>query len=416
MYTKTPFILSFLFIFTTFFSSKAQNSIGRQEAIQLIQEGDSFLQFGMWDRALISYSNAIETDREYAEAYMKRGQLYERILRTQEAAIDYNTAIQLNPLIDIYYDQRARLKMLSFDYYGALEDITKAIEINTSNHNYLKYQVDGFISLGMYEEALGNLDSISADEGYELYSFQRKALIHLLNDDIALAESTINKALEIDNKAYLTLDLIGLISLKKEDYQGAISWFNQAIAIDPSQYVSFYNRGICYRFLGETELALKDINQSITLNNQQRDAFFKRALIKKEQGNFEGAISDYESAISIDSSYADAIYNRSFTYKILGDYLSAEKDIDLLINDTQDKPEYWNMKGNLLVLHGDIEEAITFYNEAISINYEYSEAYYNRGIANLLLNHTIQACQDFHRSVDLGNPKAEAVILNFCGY
>ena len=390
--------------------------MARKAAIQLIQEGDALLQFGFWDRALISYSNAIETDRDYAEAYMKRGQLYERILRTNEAAMDYNMAISLNPSIDIYYDQRARLRTLAFDYYGALEDINEAIEINASNYNYLKFQVDNFISIGRYEEALENLDSIEFGDNYNQYTFQRKALIYILNDEIVLAESMINEAYELEKEAYLTLDLMGLINLKKENYEGAINWFNHAIAVDSTQYVSYYNRGICYRLLGQTDLALKDINKSLELNNQQQNAFFKRALIKKEKGDLKGAISDYGAAIAIDSSYVDAIYNRSFAYKVLGDYLNAEKDIDVLIEGSTDRPEYWNMKGNLLVLHGSIKESIKYYNEAISIDIAYSDGYYNRGIAYLLLNNTISACHDFRRSIDLGDDRAEQIIANFCGY
>ncbi len=409
-------ILVFVLLVVFQVGSFAQNSIARQEAIRLIQEGDANLRLGGWNPALISYTNAIETDPEYAAAYIKRGQLYERIFRAKEAAMDYDKAIKLNPLIDIYYDQRARLKMLSFDYYGALDDITQAININNSNRDYLKYQIDGFISLGRYEEALKNLDSANLETTDNEFSYQRKALIHILNDDIQLAEKMINKAFAINSSDYLTLDILGVISLRKQDYNGAISWFNEAIVADPNQYMSYYNRSICYRLLGEIELALNDIDESIKINNEQQEAFFKRALIKKEQGNLKGSIVDYGSAIEIDSIYVDAIYNRSIAYKILGDYKNASEDIDFLIEIGEEKPEYWNMKGNLLVLHGDMEEALKAYASAISLNYDYSEAHYNKGIANLLLNRPIRACDDFQKSISLGNQKAEEIVLHFCGY
>ncbi|MFK8043897.1 MAG: tetratricopeptide repeat protein [Crocinitomicaceae bacterium] len=406
-------ILCFVMIAT---QSLAQNSIARQKAISLVSEGDNHLRLGGWQNALISYTNAIQTDPEYAVAYMKRGQLNERILRTNEAERDYNQAIYLNPLIDIFYDQRARLRILSFDYYGAVEDITMAINMNGNNVNYLKHQVDGFIAAGMYERALENLDSGEFSSSDLVYKLQRKGLVHLLNGDIPLAEKQVEEAYELDQTNYLTLDLLGLILLSKEDYTTALVWFNEAIASDSTQSISFYNRGVCYRFLDETDLALQDMNKSIELNNQQQAAFFKRALIRKEQGDLQGSIVDYKEAISLDSAYEDAIYNRSFTYKILGDFLNAEKDIDYLINTSENRPEYWNMKGNLQVLHGDIEGSLDSYNTAISLKYDYSDAFYNRGIAYLLLNRTTRACGDFQQSVDMGNSKAEEIILNFCGF
>ena len=96
-------------------SSLAQTFSSRETAVQLVKQADIQLQLGQWHEALITYTNAIETDPEYAEAYMKRGRLNESISRNLEAQSDYNMAIQLNPLIDIYYDQRARIKILSFD-------------------------------------------------------------------------------------------------------------------------------------------------------------------------------------------------------------------------------------------------------------------------------------------------------------
>lgn len=393
-----------------------QNFSAREDAFALVQQGDGELQLGQWSQALISYTNAIETDPEYAEAYMKRGQLNEQLMRNQEAISDYNMAIQLNPMIDIYYNQRARVRILSFDYYGAFQDVTNAIEINGSNKDYLKQQVDGYISLGRYEEALTNLDSIQLDRPDSLYYWQRKAVIYLLNNDLVLSEETALKALKINDSAYLTLDLIGVIKLKNKNYPDAIKWFDKAIEADPSKYLSFYNRGICYRLLGESELALKDINTSIELNNNQQLAYYKRALIKKENGDYEGSIYDYNKAISLDSSYSEAIYNRSFTYKVMGDYFSAQEDINLLIKENENRPEYWNMKGNLQVLHGNIEDAISSYNIAIGYDSDYSEAYYNRGITKLLLNQSILACEDFQASINLGNKKAEEIVLHFCGY
>lgn len=392
------------------------NTSARLNAIAFIQEGDMHLQNRDWEAALFAYTNAIQADVTFAEAYMKRGQLYERTTHTQEAMNDYNMAIKLNPFIDVYYDQRARIRMLSFDYYGAVDDITKAIHINGENADYLKNQVEGFITLGRYEEALQNLDSLNQTDKEKLFVAQRKALIFLLNDDLNSAKYAVEDAYAMDDSAYLTLDLYGLIALKEKRYEEALKWFNQALEIDSTQYVSYYNRGIAYRNLGDNERALADIDKAIALNNENQKIYYKRALIRKETGDLEGAIDDYDSAIEIDPNYKAAIYNRAFTHKILGDYTSAQEDIEYIIDLPNDRPEYWNMKGNLMILHGDIRNAIPCFDRAISFDIEYAEAYYNRGIANLLFNRPVQACEDLTRSIELGFENAEVVLKNFCGH
>lgn len=403
-----------IYILLVALSSFGQTS-ARLKAIEYIQEGDMYLQNRDWEQAIFSYTNAIQADITFAEAYMKRGQLYERTTHTQEAMLDYNMAIQLNPFIDIYYNQRARIRVLSFDYYGAMNDINTALELNPSNHDYMRHQIDGLISIGLYEQALQQLDSLEPTQQDFDHFLQRKALVYLLNEDLISAEKMIEQAYEYNDSSFLTLDLYGLIYLKKQAYYDAIQWFNKAIAIDSSQYVSFYNRGIAYRYMGEEEQALSDINKAISLNINNQYAYFNRALIKKEQGDFSGAISDYDSAIEIDPTYSQAIYNRSFTYKILGDYTNASRDIDFIIDLPDSRPEYWNMKGNLLILHGDPREAILCFDQAISYDMNYAEAYYNRGIANLLAHRPLHGCEDFERSNALGYTRANVIFSNFCG-
>jgi tetratricopeptide (TPR) repeat protein len=406
--------LSIWLIFVSAPILKAQNSLARQAAVELVREGDNHMRLGGWQQALISYSKAIETDPDYAVAYMKRGQINERILRTKEATEDYNMAIYLNPQIDIFYNQRARVKILSFDYFGAMEDMTAAIKINPVQNNYLKHQVDALIAFGLYEEALQRLDSIDLEIADDFYPSQRKGLIHILNGSINLADVELNKAYEIDQNNYLTLDLLGLIEMKKQNYVDAIEWFNLAIDADSTQATSYYNRAICYRFLGENQLALQDINTSLRLNSQQQKAFFSRALIKKEKGDLSGSIADYNTAIELDSTYENAIYNRSFSFKILGDFTTAEEDIDYLLETNDDVPEYWNMKGNLQVLHGDFQGAILSYKKAVGLNISYAEAYYNLGVAYLLLNQPSLACEYLHKSSQEGYVRARDLILNFC--
>ena len=74
------------------------------------------------------------------------------------------------------------------------------------------------------------------------------------------------------------------------------------------------------------------------------------------------------------------------------------------------------MKGNLLILHGDIRGSIVCFDNAISYDMNFAEAYYNRGIANLLANRPLQGCEDFERSSSLGYTRADVVFSNFCGH
>jgi len=82
MRIKINLFLSLIFVCTCFIHSFGHHSSARETAIQLVKKGDLHLRFGNWHDALQSYTNGIETDPEYAEAYMKRGELNEPIKKT----------------------------------------------------------------------------------------------------------------------------------------------------------------------------------------------------------------------------------------------------------------------------------------------------------------------------------------------
>ena len=101
----------------------------RHEAIRLMQEGDYHLRYGGFQQAEFAYTNAIQLDNTFADAYMRRAKLYNFMMLYQESLADHNTAISLNPYSEHLFNQRAKLKMLAMDYKGALDDINAAIAI-----------------------------------------------------------------------------------------------------------------------------------------------------------------------------------------------------------------------------------------------------------------------------------------------
>lgn len=70
------FYLSLAFIWSL--HVHAQSS-ARLESMRFIKEGDNFLRMGNWNDAMASYSSSIIADPSYADGYMKRAMLNERL-------------------------------------------------------------------------------------------------------------------------------------------------------------------------------------------------------------------------------------------------------------------------------------------------------------------------------------------------
>ncbi|PSJ71496.1 hypothetical protein C7N43_39035, partial [Sphingobacteriales bacterium UPWRP_1] len=72
----------------------------RSRAMNLVNDADNRMKMMDLEGAIFAYTNAIQIDPSYAEAYMKRAIAYSRMRQDTEAMADYNKAMELNPLMN----------------------------------------------------------------------------------------------------------------------------------------------------------------------------------------------------------------------------------------------------------------------------------------------------------------------------
>lgn len=382
----------------------------RIQAVDLVKEGDLYLSQGDWDKALFAYTNAIQVDVTYAEAYMKRGRLYEMTTHTTEASLDYYQAMLLNPYVDIYYNDKTLLKLIQSNYYGAYNDITKKIELNPESDEFAENQYDLFVQLDLYHDYFG--DSINQLQVTDLHKI---ILTTLDAGDLSDASILVDSALAINSQDYVAIDFLGVIRLLESDLEGAELSFNKALEINDRYFPSYYHRAVTYRYLGDKEKAKEDINMALEIHDSE-DAYFKRALLNKEDGDLDEALKDYNQAISMDEDFDRAVYNRAFTNKILGNYEAALTDIDELIKEDPTNHELYDLKGSVHMLYGNLDEALVCLNQSISYDNTCASCYYHRGLTYILLQIPIKGCEDLQRSLDLDLPAASVIFDNFCGF
>lgn len=99
----------------------------RLDAIQSIQQGDIQLRLGNSEQALLAYTNAIQMDMGFADAYMKRASLLSRMGQQAQAMADLDRALELNPYSEHIFDRRAKVKFLMNDIKGSLGEWDQAV-------------------------------------------------------------------------------------------------------------------------------------------------------------------------------------------------------------------------------------------------------------------------------------------------
>ena len=97
--------------------------------------GAAYFEQKDYDRAIESYSKAIEFNPNAADAYEKRGTAYNNLNDNERALADFNRALELDPSNDEFYRSRAFAYLYCEEYARATADIHKVVALAPHKFN-----------------------------------------------------------------------------------------------------------------------------------------------------------------------------------------------------------------------------------------------------------------------------------------
>ena len=166
---------------------------------------------------------------------------------------------------------------------------------------------------------------------------------------------------------------------RKGQYEAAIAAYSEYLVLNPTDLKSLYNRGRAYQEVGKDDKAVEDFNRVI-----KEDPLNVNALLSLANDYYH-RIHDYENAIF----YADKVL------KISPNAMA------------------FTLKGQSFQRLGKLNEAMQAYNDAISTNETYADAYISRGSLFIYLSQTQRACADFKQASAL-DADVESYIKKYC--
>lgn len=166
----------------------------------------------------------------------------------------------------------------------------------------------------------------------------------------------------------------------KEEYAEAVDEYSENLKFKPNDVRMLYNRGRAY----------------------------------EEQGNYEEAIADFEKALEVEPnnfqvllSLSNVHYNqKNYTNSLLYSDQAAE------ISGAPAMASF--MKARALQQLGKTDEALKAYGNAIGVDKEFGQAYYNRGLLKIAIKNIKGACEDFQLASALEYPGSEEAYTKYC--
>jgi len=323
---------------------------------------------------------------------------YKSAIENYTKAIDINTN---DPLLYLTYWYRGLSKFELKDYLGALNDYSKAIELEPDDDFIYQSIGDVYSAMKDYKKAIQAFTTcIEKDSIFPLNVYVDRAdAKRELNDYEGVIEDLTNAIKSVDEDEYILktglFEQRGKAREKLGDIKGSIDDFKKEkensekrTKKDYSDLIKEYKEceASTYKDIDAYKEVFKEaqylLENSIKLSDKQRiELHIMKGNIQDDvRGNFDGAIKEYKKAIKIDS-------------------------------------EDWTIWYNLGVCYGrkgEADLAISIYKKVIKLNPESGASYYNRAVQYLTKNEFDYACKDFYNAKKLGIDQANIAIEKYC--
>jgi tetratricopeptide (TPR) repeat protein len=309
-----------------------------------LKEGLGLLEKGDYSKAILSFNSAISKNSNNPIVYLVRGASLEATQQPHKALQDYTKAIELDPsLIEAY--KRRGLLYLSFD------------------------------SLEEYGKAIGDLSKViqSSERDSEAYFSRAKAYVAI--EDYISAIADYDHVINLDANHAQARFLRGCLLSQIGDYQSSVLDFNQFISLNPQVFAGYYQRANSFVNLEDYKSAIKDLNFLIDNYPQDdgiADLYLQRAVCYQNLTAHKAAISDYSEVILRIPDNAEAFLQRGITYAKNGNLREAENDLHRVIELDKDNVDAYIRLGYLSIAKKNNKHAISFFQTAIKLLYSQS--------------------------------------------
>jgi len=199
-------------------------------AVEFYNTGVSQFEAEEYGQAIGSFTEAIQRNPDFAEAYLYRGTAYNAIEDLGDAIADINRAIELDPELGRAYLLRAEINYRLGNAQQALSDAQLALALDPTLGDARLYEGLVALEAGESQKAIADFTAAIEQDPTEL-------------------------------RAYL---LRGFAYDQQEDYFAAIADFSYVLEAESYNVIAYIGRGAAYYHEGELREAETDLTRGLS--------------------------------------------------------------------------------------------------------------------------------------------------------
>ncbi|MCC6840303.1 MAG: tetratricopeptide repeat protein [Flavobacteriales bacterium] len=209
--------------------------------------------------------------------------------------------------------------------------------------------------------------------------------------------------------------LRGDIHQRRREYDAAMADYRTSEDLDQNDPRLYVSRSALYITQGNAKGGLREADKALDLAPLDADAWYNRAWALYQGNDLEAALKSVRKALDVDPRFPEALYLSGVIKGARYDEEAGVEEIDQALRLNPGIPGGLMSMAVLLYEGKRYQEAITKFTEVIaSDTTELADAYYYRADCHYNLGNKESACEDWNRSVRLGDRDAAFIKRNYC--
>ncbi len=390
-----------------------------------------------------------DTEKKYIQNAINK---YDRN-KLEEAILDLDQAIKINPKSDVAYTLRGLIKRELKDFEGAILDFTSGIRINPNDDD--SYYFRGEAKLESIDtsnkiatndqdrvsivrrDAVSDFDKAISINSKKAKYYRKRGFTKMLLEDYKSALKDFNQVLKLDKSDYAIYRIKGFIKVTLGDIKGACKDLNKpeisrdslaiklreehcggnisSLKVKYSNNIilsnSYWAKGVKNERSGNYKQAIDDLTRAIELNPNNKRAYNSRAIAKGNSGDIKGAIEDYTKGIEIDPGDPLMYRNRGARKAELKEHKGAISDYDKAIDITPDDYYAYYLRARSKGALGDYSGEISDHSKSLELKKDSFQVYYERAYAKIEIKDFEGAISDLTKAIEINPNFPEAYSL-----
>ena len=342
---------------------------GCDRAASFEQDGRRSFRKGDYDKAALSYSEAISLNPNRAEYYIDYGLTLIALRKYEEALEQFDKAYSDKDMLIIRKNNKRAFRGKGIAYFNllqynkAIDEFTKALELkelSELNMDILYYMADAFAVIGDYEKA--------AD--------------------------ACSKILNIDKKAAVAYSKRANCYKNLGEYEKSLSDYDQAIKLEPNNYDHYFGKYYLNLDNKDEVGAVEVLKLAETIKPGSKEDSYQQAKLHFYQGDYELALSELSDRFA--DGFAEANYYIGEIYRLKKDYAKAIYYYEYYIDGGEvTSPNIFNQIAICLLKTDQPKEALEYLEQGL--------LYSNASILQVLRKNEIVAYEKLGRFAEAKN-------------